>query len=102
MGPKCQKTGLPCDIITSSCPDKDQCIASGPGSDMFESTKIIATRIYKGASQLLKKQPDREINGPISFAHQFIDMSEAQAYYFNPYTKRNERVRGCLPAMGYR
>lgn len=51
MGPKCQFTGNPCDLTTSSCPEGEgQCVASGPGRDMFESTKIIATRIYKGAS----------------------------------------------------
>lgn len=51
MGAKCKLSGAPCDINTSSCPEgKGPCVASGPGRDMFESTKIIATRIYKGAS----------------------------------------------------
>lgn len=51
MGAKCQLTGAPCDLATSSCAEgKGPCVASGPGKDMFESTKIIATRIYKGAS----------------------------------------------------
>jgi neutral ceramidase len=101
MGPKCQKSGKPCDMLTSTCPDKDQCIASGPGKDMFESTKIIATRIYKGASKILKEKSGREITGPIDFVHQYIDMSKANATYYNPYTKNVENVRGCLPAMGY-
>lgn len=51
MGPKCQFSGNPCDLSTSSCPKDDgQCVASGPGQNMFESTKMIATKIYKGAS----------------------------------------------------
>lgn len=55
MGAKCQLSGEPCDSNTSSCPEgKGPCVASGPGKDMFESTKIIATRIYKGASVSLE------------------------------------------------
>jgi neutral ceramidase len=51
MGPKCEHTGLPCDYLTSSCPQgAGMCFASGPGKDIFESTKIIGTRIYKAAS----------------------------------------------------
>lgn len=51
MGPRCEKTGLPCDLLTSSCPSgAGACFASGPGKDMYDSTKIIATRIYTAAS----------------------------------------------------
>lgn len=50
MGPKCEFTGRPCDLLTSSCPPKHgMCIASGPGKDHFESTKIIANRLLRGA-----------------------------------------------------
>lgn len=50
MGPKCELSGEKCDVLTSSCPAKHgQCFASGPGRDHFESTKIIATRLFKGA-----------------------------------------------------
>lgn len=100
-GPKCQSTGRPCDILTSSCPNKDLCIASGPGINMFDSTKIIANRIYKGASKLLTEKGGREVTGAVAFVHQFIEMSNESAMYFNPKTSRNESVRGCLPAMGY-
>ncbi|KAK9505220.1 hypothetical protein O3M35_009317 [Rhynocoris fuscipes] len=49
-GPKCQMSGLPCDPYTSTCKDKkEKCVASGPGKDMFESTAIIATRIFERA-----------------------------------------------------
>lgn len=50
MGPKCEFSGERCDVLTSSCPAKHgQCFASGPGKDHFESTKIIATRLFEGA-----------------------------------------------------
>ncbi|XP_053697555.1 neutral ceramidase-like [Sabethes cyaneus] len=102
MGPKCEKTGLPCDLLTSSCPSgAGACIASGPGSDMFASTKMIATRIYAAASKLLKSNGGREIRGPISSAHQFIDMTKTVVPYFNRTTNHVEEVRGCYPAMGY-
>lgn len=55
MGAKCAFTGEPCDVQTSSCPAKHgMCIASGPGSNHFESTKMIATRIFKGAMVISK------------------------------------------------
>lgn len=50
MGPKCQFTGEPCDLLTSSCPARHgMCVASGPGANHFESTKIIAGRLLNGA-----------------------------------------------------
>jgi len=48
-GPRCQKTGRPCDIPGPSCDPDEQCVASGPGSDMKESTKIIAQRLFSKA-----------------------------------------------------
>uniref|UniRef100_A0A182I907 Neutral ceramidase n=1 Tax=Anopheles arabiensis TaxID=7173 RepID=A0A182I907_ANOAR len=102
MGPKCEKTGLPCDMLTSSCPaGAGACIASGPGKDMFESTKIIGTRLYDAASKLLIAEAGREVTGPIKFAHQFIDMTEQQVSYVNPTTGEQETAHGCYPAMGY-
>ncbi len=101
-GPRCINTGLPCEENTSQCPDKnDKCIAFGPGKDMFESTKIIATRIYKGASKLLKEKTGREITGSIKYIHQFVDMPKVKTTFVNPNTKETEQVSGCLPAMGY-
>lgn len=101
MGPKCQKTGLPCDQLTSSCPDKDVCVASGPGKDIFESTKIIGTRIYKGASKLLTNKVGREVTGPVNFIHQFIDVPKQSVRYFNQKQRSYQNGTGCLPAMGY-
>uniref|UniRef100_A0A182JAR3 Neutral ceramidase n=1 Tax=Anopheles atroparvus TaxID=41427 RepID=A0A182JAR3_ANOAO len=102
MGPKCEKTGLPCDMLTSSCPQgAGACIASGPGKDMFESTKIIGTRLYDAASRLLSASGGREVTGPIKFAHQFIDMTQMKVPYVDPSTGKQETVEGCYPAMGY-
>lgn len=101
MGPKCQKTGSPCDVLTSSCPDNDFCVASGPGKDIFESTKIIGSRIYKGASKLLLSKTGREVTGPVSFIHQFVDMPRQKVSYFNQKQKVYQNGTGCLPAMGY-
>lgn len=49
-GPRCIDTGLPCDLATSTCDGRVQkCIASGPGKDMVESTKIIGERQFTKA-----------------------------------------------------
>lgn len=101
MGPKCQRTGLPCDLSTSSCPDKDLCVASGPGRNIFESTKIIGSRIYKGASRLLVSRDGHEITGTVNFIHQFIDMPKQKVTYYDPHTRIYQNFTGCLPAMGY-
>lgn len=101
MGPKCLHSGLSCDPLTSACPGKDFCVASGPGKDIFESTKIIGTRIYQGASKLLKTMVGREVLGSVGFIHQFIEMPKQVGVYYNPKTKRAQNFTGCLPAMGY-
>ncbi|XP_053665175.1 neutral ceramidase [Anopheles marshallii] len=103
-GPKCEKTGLPCDVLTSSCPSgAGACFASGPGRDMFESTAIIADRLYRAAAGLLSTSNTkaREVTGPIGFVHQYIDMTTAETVHFDRATRTMARVRGCLPAMGY-
>uniref|UniRef100_A0AAG5DWZ1 Neutral ceramidase n=1 Tax=Anopheles atroparvus TaxID=41427 RepID=A0AAG5DWZ1_ANOAO len=104
-GPRCEKTGLPCDVLTSSCPSgAGACFASGPGRDMFESTEIIAGRLYRAASGLLEAAGAggaRELRGPVRFAHQYVDMTTAEAVHIERETGRVGRVHGCLPAMGY-
>uniref|UniRef100_A0A2M4BFF7 Neutral ceramidase n=2 Tax=Anopheles marajoara TaxID=58244 RepID=A0A2M4BFF7_9DIPT len=99
-GPKCEKTGLPCDVLTSSCPaGAGACFASGPGADMYDSTALIADRLYRAANELLldpQRGNRRELTGPIGYAHQYIDMTVAEVTL-----RSGERVRGCLPAMGY-
>uniref|UniRef100_A0A8D8C181 Neutral ceramidase n=2 Tax=Culex pipiens TaxID=7175 RepID=A0A8D8C181_CULPI len=102
MGPKCEKTGLPCDLLTSSCPSgTGLCIASGPGRDMFDSAKLIGGRIFAAAKKLLKSPEGRELRGHVSYAHQFVDMTQAVVPYHNLTTDEWHEVRGCYPAMGY-
>lgn len=50
-GPYCLNTGEPCETVTSTCKgDAKQCVGRGPGKDHFESTKIIATNLFKKAT----------------------------------------------------
>lgn len=49
QGPRCQISGEKCDLNSSSCEGKQACIASGPGKDIFDSTRIIAERLYEKA-----------------------------------------------------
>lgn len=101
-GPKCEYSGMPCDLLTSSCPAAEgACFASGPGHDQFESCKIIGTLLFEGAKKLLQKGTGREVTGNINYIHQFVDMTNAQAKYFNRKRNEYEIVRGCSPAMGY-
>ena len=54
-GPKCSKSGNSCDLLSSRCAKHEgECFASGPGNDMFESTKIIATRLYEASMVSLR------------------------------------------------
>lgn len=47
MGPRCQSSGVSCDPETSKCPgNTEHCVAFGPGRNQFESTRIIAERLY--------------------------------------------------------
>ncbi|RZC32111.1 neutral ceramidase [Asbolus verrucosus] len=100
-GPRCVTTGEKCDSMTSTCDGHAKyCIASGPGRDMFESTKIIAEKLFDKAKMLLEKSSSKEMRGPINYIHRFVDMPEESATI----TLSNgtvEQVHGCLPAMGY-
>ena len=79
-GPRCVDTGLPCDPVSSTCgnpPRNEQCIAFGPGRDMFESTKIIAYKQYLKAKQLFDDtRSQQQVRGSVRHAHQHIDMTE--------------------------
>jgi len=98
LGPKCQDTGLECDLEHSTCDGRTQmCIASGPGKDMFESTKIIADRQYRVALKLLIEPSNlTELEGPVQFIHQWVDMSKAEVILPN-----GTVTHTCKPAMGY-
>lgn len=113
MGAKCQLSGQPCDLLTVSCPvGHGLCVASGPGQNQFESTKMIATRIFQGAmviinnilreffinslnsvlKEILNNSSGREVKGSIQFIQQFVDMPTRKANYLNPVTKKIEEV----------
>nr|XP_018916875.1 PREDICTED: neutral ceramidase [Bemisia tabaci] len=100
--PVCLKTGEPCDMLTSSCPDEhDMCVALGPGEDMFQSTKIIAQRILATAISLWNDPNSWEIKGPVRMVHQFVNMAKREATYQDPNTGQIRQVHGCKPAMGH-
>jgi neutral ceramidase len=95
-GPHCLDTGLPCSISTSTCDGTNSnCIAFGPGKDMFESTKIIGERQFLKAKELFESATE-QISGDIDFVHQHIDMSKIQVLLPD-----GRKVRTCKPAMGY-
>lgn len=96
-GPRCIDTGLPCDLATSTCDGRVQkCIASGPGKDMMESTKIIGERQFTKAWELYGDQTAVKLSGPVQFAQQFIDMSNYTVFLANGTTAKT-----CTPALGY-
>ncbi|CAK8675531.1 unnamed protein product [Clavelina lepadiformis] len=95
-GPHCIDTGLPCDDTHSTCGGKVQnCIATGPGKDMFESNKIIGNNQYLKAMELYHKAGIL-LRGPVQAVHQYIDMT-------NQTVKINSTYAGhtCKPAMGF-
>ncbi|KAG4070920.1 hypothetical protein HA402_001357 [Bradysia odoriphaga] len=90
--PKCEFTGKVCDLLSAPCPSEDGlCFASGPGRDQFESTKIIAEKMYQGARKILTESIGREVLGNVNFVHQFVDFSTYRV---------SEEIRGCVPALG--
>lgn len=98
LGPRCIDTGLLCDTEHSTCDGRTQmCIASGPGKDMFESTKIIAERQFRKSYDLFSN-PDTytELSGPVQYVHQWVDMSSYQVSL-----EDGTIVSTCKPAMGY-
>lgn len=53
-GPRCINTGEVCEDVSSTCKGEAKyCIAFGPGSDMFESTRIVAEKLYTKAKVCL-------------------------------------------------
>ncbi len=47
---------------------------------MFESTRIIAQKQFEAAKELYAAASER-ITGPVSFQHQFVDMTNATVHY---------------------
>ncbi|KAJ7324168.1 hypothetical protein JRQ81_017188, partial [Phrynocephalus forsythii] len=96
-GPHCADTGDSCDNINNYCPvgGAQMCMASGPGEDMFQSTQIIGRNIYLKAKELYTTASE-EISGPISSAHQWVDMSNVTVQLNATHTGKT-----CKPALGY-
>ncbi|THD21070.1 Neutral ceramidase C [Fasciola hepatica] len=94
-GPRCIDTGLPCESVHTTCEGRaEKCIAFGPGRDMFESTRIIAQRQMNKAWELFDAATE-ELTGPISFIHQYVDMTAIPVSY------KHFQGTTCKPAMGY-
>ncbi|OWF56536.1 Synaptogyrin-2 [Mizuhopecten yessoensis] len=95
-GPKCLDTGNPCDNATSTCNGRnEQCVAFGPGKNMFESTKIIGNNQYTKAMELYHAATIK-LSGPVDFRHSYVDMTNVEVQ-LNSTTK----VKTCKTAMGY-
>ncbi|NXC30382.1 ASAH2 ceramidase, partial [Campylorhamphus procurvoides] len=96
-GPSCINTGDSCDNPQSTCPvgGAAMCMAQGPGNDMFESTRIIGQNIYLKAKELYEKA-SQEVRGPLSSAHQWVNMSDVSVELNATHT-----VKTCKPALGH-
>ncbi|XP_025992627.2 neutral ceramidase isoform X2 [Solenopsis invicta] len=100
-GPKCEFSGNNCSEQYTCPGKKEMCFASGPGKDMFESTSIIAHKLYQESARLWQSNEAVEVFGPIRAVHQYVDMPEQSAEFYNETTGKFENVHGCVPAMGY-
>ncbi|XP_034181151.2 neutral ceramidase isoform X2 [Osmia lignaria lignaria] len=100
-GPKCNFSGKDCSE-QYTCPGKNEaCFASGPGKDMFESTSIIANKIFRESWRLWQYGNPKEVIGPLRVVHRYVNMAEQTAEFYNQTTGKTEMVHGCEPAMGY-
>ncbi|CAL7938819.1 unnamed protein product [Xylocopa violacea] len=100
-GPKCEFSGKNCSEQYTCPGKKEMCFASGPGRDMFESTSVIANKIFKESWRLWQYGDTKEVIGPLRVVHRYVNMAEQTAEYYNETTRRTEQVHGCEPAMGY-
>ncbi|XP_014217172.1 neutral ceramidase isoform X3 [Copidosoma floridanum] len=100
-GPKCEFSGKNCSEHYTCRGKKEMCFASGPGRDMFESTSIIAHKIFNESWNLWKSGTGKEVVGPVRVVHRFVDMPNQNATFYNETSGEVETVTGCSPAMGY-
>ncbi|XP_052762808.1 neutral ceramidase B-like [Mya arenaria] len=92
QGPHCLDTGLRCDFNKSTCNGRNEmCVAFGPGKDMFDSTRIIATYQFQKAKELFDSAFTK-LTGPVDFRHTYTNMTDQTL----PDGKRT-----CKGAMGY-
>ncbi|NWI99499.1 ASAH2 ceramidase, partial [Crypturellus undulatus] len=96
-GPFCINTGDSCDNPQSTCPvgGAKMCMAMGPGTDMFDSTRIIGQNIYLKAKELYTSA-SQEITGLLSSAHQWVNMSDVSVTL-----NATHVVKTCKPALGH-
>lgn len=95
-GPHCQDSGNVCDLETSTCDGKSElCVASGPGVDMTDSTRIIGLQQYTKALELYDNAAI-QLTGPVDYRHQNVDMTEVEVNL-----QDGTKVNTCKPAMGY-
>ncbi|XP_045447519.1 neutral ceramidase-like [Melitaea cinxia] len=102
-GARCEFSGDECDNQFQLCALFERCFSTGPGEDMFESTRIIGERIYQGALEALSN-PGDELSDDVAVVHQFLDMPLQTAPRYDPISRNfftNETVGGCVPALGY-
>ncbi|XP_016145532.1 neutral ceramidase [Sinocyclocheilus grahami] len=90
LGPVCVNTGEKCDYLNSSCPigGKKECLAFGPGEDMFESTRMIGENMYKKAKELYSRAK-QELHGPVYGAHQWVNMTDETVPLNSTHTVRD-------------
>ncbi|XP_014475825.1 PREDICTED: neutral ceramidase [Dinoponera quadriceps] len=100
-GPKCEFSGQNCSEQYTCPGKKEMCFASGPGKDMFDSTSIIAHKLYQESTRLWRSGEATEVVGPVRVVHRYVNMPEQSAEFYNGSTGQTEKVHGCVPAMGY-
>ncbi|XP_073541598.1 neutral ceramidase [Phyllobates terribilis] len=96
-GPHCINTGLSCENPTSTCPEGgvSACVATGPGENVFESTRIIGEQIFDKAMELYNSS-NKEMLDTVNSAHQWVDMSNVTVKLNETHTETT-----CKPALGY-
>ncbi|MGJ4746016.1 neutral/alkaline non-lysosomal ceramidase N-terminal domain-containing protein [Leptospira sp. SA-E8] len=72
---------------------------TGPGKDMFESTKIIGERQYLASSKILNDDKLRALPSGLNYTQSFIDMPNSIVRKEFSETGKDEKT--CLSAYGY-
>ncbi|KAL3177189.1 hypothetical protein MRX96_009884 [Rhipicephalus microplus] len=81
---------------TSTCNGRtENCIAFGPGKDMFESTKIIGERQLQKALDLFHSA-SRKLSGSVGFAYQRVNMGKYEVS-----DNEADPITTCTAALGY-
>lgn len=92
LGPLCHPSGKAC-FADSSCSSMfDACFALGPGEDMFESTRIIAERVFDVAWGLWQEGKGGRVTGNVKAVHQYVDMPTASVEVVDPVSNQTVTV----------